>query len=353
MRRILVTLTVLSIAAAPIFFTVWPGAPGVIAVGAAEASSVFGGSASQPADPNPQKPSDISNEIVLKNIQYIPQQIHIGVSPSGIRHGTVTLMSSEEMEHWEAYKNRVIYASVRPETNLYCGIAAALMVRSKLSKGAVMIPYNTQAINDSLTDMAFGLNDGRYGGPNRYAIDVTQYGLLYTYPNWSAMLTQTFIEEQFDITKLILSNLYTARKQFPALDFTPIDNGYVSNIEVYCEPLSVALNRIWKNIETNREPAVIICDLSVAQYIHKPNSGRSRTVMPHYNVIVGVRKNKGAREFYAFDPWETLRDRWYTEAEMKELMEIDYRYPVWLWELPYFWRLSYQTPCYVGIVNGY
>jgi hypothetical protein len=351
MRRILVTLTVLSIAAATIFFTVWPGATGVIAVGAAEASSVFGGSASQPADPNPQKPPDISNEIVLKNIQYIPQQIQIGTSPSGIRHGAITAMNTEELDGWEAYKNRVIYASVLPESNLYCGIAAALMVRSKLAQGSIITPDYEVTINNSLTEIAYGLYTGRYGGPNKYTIDVTQYGLLYTYPNWNARLDQSSVESQFNITKMVLSTLYLAKKGM--IDVIPIDRGYVSNLSVYCEPLSAALNRIWNNIEINREPAIIICDLSVAQYIHDPSNGRSRTVLPHYNVIVGIRKNKGAKEFYAFDPWETLRDHWYTEAEMKELMEIDYRYPLWLWELPNFWKISYQTPCYVGIVNGY
>ena len=133
--------------------------------------------------------SGVSNEIVLRNIQYIPQQIHIGVSHDGaIRHGTIILMNSTEVANWEAYKNNVIYNEVSKDSNRYCGLASALMVRSKAQRYSTLAKDDETVINNGLTDMAFGLVQGRYGGPNEYKIDVVESGLLYIRSDWWSKL---------------------------------------------------------------------------------------------------------------------------------------------------------------------
>jgi hypothetical protein len=73
-------------------------------------------------------------------------------------------------------------------------------------------------------------------------------------------------------------------------------------------------------------------------------------VSPHYNVIAGIRKTNGVREFYALDPWYDLEEFWYTESQMKALMEINQRYPFWIWYYTFYWG-GYDNSCYVGIMS--
>jgi hypothetical protein len=290
---------------------------------------------------------------VLKNIQYIPQQFRVGTSHDGtIRHGSINVVSNEEIEGWDNYKNNVIYADFTPNQNKLCGVASALMVRSKSARNTVLADDDYQLINDYLTEISYGLYMGRYGGISMYKIDINEGGLLYHYTDWySRLYDRAAVEAQFEITKYMLRYLYKAKME--ELDYITIDRGFVSNLSVYCESLYNALNRIWNSINNNREPAIILCDYNAVESIRNSKISRADpTVSPHYNVIAGIRKNNGEREFYVLDPWHNLREFWYTESQMKKLMEVTdiYKDAFWLWHLPHHhWNII--SPCYVGIVN--
>jgi hypothetical protein len=193
------------------------------------AASVYGGGSGSAPVSSPS--SDSFEAIILQNIQYIPQQLRVGTSYNGlIRHGTVTLMNQHEIDGWENYKNTVIYADFEPNESNLCGVASALMIRSKTAKNTVITPDNELTVNNCLTELAYGLTVGRYGGDQMYEVDVNNTGLLYVYPNWESYprIDRISVEDQFYITsEIILANLYTAQKKDPALDEIIIDKGGV------------------------------------------------------------------------------------------------------------------------------
>ena len=193
--------------------------------------------------------------------------------------------------------------------------------------------------------MACALYKARYGG---CSIDVNTNGLLY----WDSRKDYQAAAEQFDITAAVLWDLYTARKQSPVLDNISLDRGHVTSISVYCMSVYDALNMMWINIENNREPAVALCNFAVIANIRDPNISHRTDISLHYIVIAVVRKNNGVKEFYVLDPWYAMKQHWYTESEMKRMMEVDYRYPFWLWSYPSDpAKPGTPNPCYVGLVN--
>jgi hypothetical protein len=204
--------------------------------------------------------------------------------------------------------------------------------------------------------MTYWLYVGLYGGTKNYRIDVNMTGLLYVYPGWNIypQTDDNSVLDQFNITRYIIYNFYTAEKE--KLDYISIDRGFVSDISMYCEPASVALSRVWNHININREPAIVVCDYNVINRIRFPNNIQYTGVSPHYIVIAGIRENNSVREFYTLDPWNTMERYWYTEFEMEEIIHISYQFmdvmdAFWLWYLPLNLGLSTQKPCYVGIIN--
>jgi hypothetical protein len=218
------------------------------------------------------------------------------------------------------------------------------MVRSKSAKNSKIIPDSENAIRQSFETLVEGLYYRYYGG---VSIDVNAYGLLY----WDGRVNYQAADEQFGITEKVLSNVYTAQKKNPRLDYISIDRGFVTSISVSCMPLDNALNLIWTNIESNREPSVAIADLNKILKIRNIRP-LGTDVALHYIVIAGVRKNNGVREFYVMDPWRTTGKEWYTESQIRKIMEVDSSYPFWLW---YYAsdpaKPGIANPCYVGLMN--
>jgi hypothetical protein len=317
-----------------------PGAPGLNVVGVFEAASVYGGgSSSPPSRPTPSQPANSSNEIVLKNIQYIPQQY------PNIR------MSSYVPKPLITPFDTISYPSfyiMTPNPDKFCGVAAALMVRSKSAKNTEIIPDSGDAIRASFETLVDGLYNGIYGGGR---IDVNGDGLLYVYQDWYGRTDERSVREQFDITGKVLIDVYTAQKQSPRLDNISIDRGFVTSISISCMPLDDALNEMWRNIENKREPAVAVANLNKIHKIRAPRESHGTDVALHYIVIAGVRKNNGVREFYVFDPWNTRGMHWYPESQMRMIMEVDSSYPYWLGYLPAYFGIYSKNPCYVGLIN--
>jgi hypothetical protein len=147
-------------------------------------------------------------------------------------------------------------------------------------------------------------------------------------------------------------DLYTAQKQSQWLDYISLDRGNTTSISIYCISFYDALNMIWNSIKNNSEPAIVICDFNVIDSIRDPNAYSNTDISPHYIVIAGTRKKTGVREFYTLDPWNDMGRYWYSESQMKKIMEIDFRHPYWLWNYPSNpEKPSTPNPCYVGIIN--
>jgi hypothetical protein len=313
----------------------------------------------------PSQPSKPSNEIVLKNIQYIEQQ-YPGINPGiMLSSGMIDLLNRQEPNLqginkttiYDGYDGTPIipiipilppinpYIVFPPDPDNFCGVAAALMVRSKSAKNTEIIPDSGDAIRQSFEALVDGLYKGDYGGGS---INVNVNGLLYS----DGRTGYQAADEQFGVTENVLRNVYMAQKYAQWCDYISIDRGFVTSISISCMPLDLALSSIWTNIESNREPAVVIADLNKILKI-RDSIPLGTNVALHYIVIAGVRKNNGLREFYVFDPWETMRGHWYPESDLRTIMEVDSSYPLWLW---YYAsdpaKPGIANPCYVGLINS-
>jgi hypothetical protein len=144
--------------------------------------------------------------------------------------------------------------SLAQRSNYWCGIASALMVRSKSTFNDSMI-FSRSSYEHSMEQMDNHLKDYylNYG----YRIDVVQNGgLLYISSSESN-------SNQYTKTKTVLTNLY--KPSF--YDGVWSDQGLVSGIAVNVYTADDAINAIWNHIYNNKQPAVIIIDSNKLNYI--------------------------------------------------------------------------------------
>ena len=228
----------------------------------------------------------------------------------------------------------------------YCGIASALMVRAKLSKGNSSAPplyhdgaaSNYSHVDNNLRTIDTNLQYGWYGkGGNK--VDVTNFsrGLVYTGSgyNW----------KDYDITTDILRGVYRGRLWGNDYDKDNLSNdrGHVTNVSMEIlggyenilvkKEISAATKAVWDHITTYNQPVVVLVD-SNKQRLGGGIRNSSASPNIHYIEIRGIKEaSSGTRYFYAYDPGDTVYPLEYTEAELRFIMALSGTTdPTWVYD---------------------
>ncbi|MDR2634121.1 MAG: hypothetical protein LBC51_10970 [Treponema sp.] len=217
----------------------------------------------------------------------------------------------------------------------YCGIASALMIRAKLSKGNSSAPplyhkgaaSNYSHVDNNLKTIDTNLQYGWYGSGGK-KVYVTNFsrGLVYT---GSASNGQDFA-----ITTDILRGVYRGRLWGHEYDKDNISNdrGHVTDVSMEIlggyedilvkKEISAATKAVWDHITTYNQPVVVLVDSNK----QKPGGSiirSSASPILHYIVIRGIKEtSSGTRYFYAYDPGDPDYPLEYTEAELRYIMAL-------------------------------
>ncbi|MHB9291358.1 hypothetical protein Holit_00433 [Hollandina sp. SP2] len=221
----------------------------------------------------------------------------------------------------------------------YCGIASALMVRAKTSKGNSSAPpiYNAAGggnyshVNNDMRSIDTYLQNGRYGTSSRKVDVLYNQGLLYIGCGTDA--------DQYWTTVEILQGVYRGLLNGRYPDGIANDNRHVSEVSMWLvsardnfetKARSEATKAIWDHITNYNQPVVVVVD-SNKQLAGGGIRTSSSAPTLHYIVIRGIREtSSGIRYFCVHNPAYYLNNLEYREADLIDLMGM-YGAPEWVY----------------------
>jgi hypothetical protein len=235
----------------------------------------------------------------------------------------------------------------------YCGLASALMVRSKVAYGTNAPVMSHSEDYQWMKTIDSWLNNNA----DKRHIDIYPTGLVFTDG-------QSYLNfDKFTYTVNILNEIYTTNHNNNRTFYHSKNTHRVSSLNAHVVLPENAINLIWNHILNNHQPVVVISDSALLSYYYLVNIN-SKTSYPtalwsrelHYMVIAGIRDTNGFKEFYTYDPLSAHGIRYYKEDQLKDFITLSYStiaaQSKAQWVFDYTLTATGYKGCYVMLING-
>ncbi|MDR1248295.1 MAG: hypothetical protein LBK63_03235 [Treponema sp.] len=232
----------------------------------------------------------------------------------------------------------------------YCGLASALMVRTKLKYKEIAysighgFDYQWMEKIDRWLDLRW---DSKH-------INIYPTGLVFVGSNMNS--------ENFDNTKSILREIYLTKDDPNTGDsvfFHPNNTDRISGLDMQLQEPDMAMNNIWNHINANKQPVVVITDsVLLGYYFTDRRSQYPSENMPrvlHYVVIAGIRNTNSYREYLILDPLQIRGTRYLKEEELKDVITLKKDRSTFISQDQWVFEYTMTTGSrgsYIMLVNG-
>jgi hypothetical protein len=221
----------------------------------------------------------------------------------------------------------------------YCGIASALMIRTKGRVGSSPYSYARSQIESWMKSVDTDLQNGYYS--YNYKVNLVPNGLLYVKTNGSR-------SEQFEGTKTVVLDLFFNRYTYLPSPF------YTSGLSIYVDNDYDAVDRIWNHIKNNNQPVVVITDLNELNYYNGRGSypawNANRSL--HYQVVYGIYEQNGEKYFRVRDPLRNNEQfNVFSKYQYQDIIGMTNMAPVWVYGYGTI-EARKTSPSYIMLVSG-
>jgi hypothetical protein len=202
-------------------------------------------------------------------------------------------------------------------SDAYCGLASALMVRTKLKYNEPALSYNRVDDYQWMENIDYWL---RRNTGSRH-IDIYLAGLVFVGTDTN--------NEKYSNTKSIVSEIYLTKFNPDTDDsvfFHPNNTDRISGLNFQLQEPDMAMANIWNHINANKQPAVAITDSNLLGYYFAdrrsqyPSENMPRVL--HYVVIAGIRNANSYKEYLILDPLQIRGTRYLKEEELKDVITL-------------------------------